>query len=312
MVACTSAQRRDNARKRATEVLAWKAVIGQLDPDDDKRAEALAEHRSAADRVDSDLLKAFQHFAYLTRTDRVEVDWQRFDDDTKSSLKGSHVWDALAGNGRAVFPGRLSGEYLRTLLAKVPRSLTLKETGQQFYKNAAFPLVPSSEDIRRAIFQTLIGPDPYEVVDGVGEVLAISSLDELSIGSMELSLRKKADRPGPGVPEDEREQPAAYPDGPAPEPDSDTARPPEPPPQGPDYRQYRLDVPNRSLVDHDARRSLANLLQAVLDAVDPDTGGDVQLFDLQLSLTADRMAVEDIGERAADIGATWSAEELDF
>ena len=107
VVACTSAQRRDNARKRATEVLAWKAVIGQLDPDDDKRSEALAEYRSAADRVDSDLLKAFQRFAYLTRTDRVEVDLKRFDDDTKSSLKGSHVWDALADNGRAVFPGRL-------------------------------------------------------------------------------------------------------------------------------------------------------------------------------------------------------------
>jgi len=136
VVACTSAQRRDNARKRATEVLAWKAVIGQLDPDDDKRSEALAEYRSAADRVDSDLLKAFQRFAYLTRTDRVEVDLKRFDDDTKSSLKGSHVWDALADNGRAVFPGRLSGEYLRTLIAKVPRTLTLKEIGQQFYKNA--------------------------------------------------------------------------------------------------------------------------------------------------------------------------------
>jgi len=32
----------------------------------------------------------------------------------------------------------------------------------------------------------------------------------------------------------------------------------------------------------------------VLDAVDPDTGGDVQLFDLQLRLTADTTAVEDI------------------
>lgn len=312
VVACTSAQRRDNARKRATEVLAWKAVIGQLDPEDDKSAEALVEHRTAADRVDSDLLKAFQYFAYLTRTDRVEVDWQRFDDDTKSSLKGSHVWDALAGNGRAVFPGRLSGDYLRTLLAKVPRILTLKEIGQQFYKNAAFPLVPSSEDIRRAIFQTLSGPDPYEVVDGVGEVLVISSLDELSIGSMDLSLRRKVSIPGPGAPQDDQEQPAASPDGPAPEPDSDTARPPEPQPQGPEYRQYQLDVPNRSLADHDARRGLANLLQSVLDAVDPDTGGDVQLFDLQLRLTADTTAVEDIGERAADIGATWSAEALDF
>jgi hypothetical protein len=41
---------------------------------------------------------------------------KRFDDDTKSSLKGSHVWDALADNGRAVFPGRLSGEYWAAVL----------------------------------------------------------------------------------------------------------------------------------------------------------------------------------------------------
>ena len=86
----------------------------------------------------------------------------------QSSLKGSHVWDALATAGPSSRAG-FSGEYLRTLLAKVPRILTLKEIGQQFYKNAAFPLVPSSEDIRRAIFQTLSGPDPYEVVDGAGE-----------------------------------------------------------------------------------------------------------------------------------------------
>jgi hypothetical protein len=44
-------------------------------------------------------------------------------------------------------------------------------------------------------------------------------------------------------------------------------------------------VPNRSLADHDARRGLANLLQAVLDAVDPDTGGDVQLFLIRLMTT---------------------------
>ena len=57
VVACASTQRRDNARKRATEVLAWRAVISQLDPDDDKRAEALAELRNATERVDTDLLK---------------------------------------------------------------------------------------------------------------------------------------------------------------------------------------------------------------------------------------------------------------
>jgi hypothetical protein len=312
VVACANTQRRDNARKRATEVLAWRAVVSQLDPDDDKRGEALAELRNATERVDTDLLKAFQYFAYLTRTDRVEVDWQRFDEDTKSSLKGSHVWDALVSSGRAVYPGRLSGDYLRTLLAKVPRALTLKEIGQQFYKNAAFPLVPSSEDIRRAIFQTLTGADPYEVVDGNGEALTISSLDELSIGSMELSLRKATSRPSPGTPQPDN-QPAPASSGPQQPTAAD--RPGQPPGanvQGPEYRRYQLDVPNRSLADHDARRALANLLQAVLDAVDPDTGGDLQLLDLQLNLTADSAAVEEIEARSAEIGAGWTAEELDF
>jgi hypothetical protein len=54
-----------------------------------------------------------------------------------------------------------------------------------------------------------------------------------------------------------------------------------------EYRRYALEVPNRSLVDPDARRSMANLLQAVLDAVDPDTGGDVQLIDVHVNGTAD-------------------------
>ena len=314
VVACVNTQRRDNVRKRATEVLAWRAVIGQLDADDDKRREALAELRNATERVDTDLLKAFQHFAYLTRTDRVEVDWQRFDDDTKSALKGSHVWDTLVSNGRAVYPGKLSGDYLRTLLAKMPRALTLKEIGQQFYKNAAFPMVPSPDDIRRAVFQTLSGAGAYEVVDGSGEALAISSVDELSIGSMELSLRKATGAPEAGT------QAAGTPaSGSAPTPDvqypTETGQPREGPgaeARPPQYRRYQMDVPNRSLVDPETRRGLANLLQAVLDAVDPDTGGDIQLLDLQLNITAGSAAVQEMEQRGRAIGAKWSEEELDF
>jgi hypothetical protein len=102
----------------------------------------------------------------VTRTDKVEVDWQRFDDDTKSSLKGSHVWHALSHIGRAVYPGKLSGTYLRRLLAKMSRTLTLKEIGQQFFKNPAFPMVPSVEDIRRAVFEPLSGQERYQPAAG--------------------------------------------------------------------------------------------------------------------------------------------------
>ena len=57
---------------------------------------------------------------------------------------------------------------------------------------------------------------------------------------------------------------------------------------------------------------MANLLQAVLDAVDPDTGGDVQLVDVHVNVTADPAAVQEVGGRAIAAGAKWREEELDF
>jgi Protein of unknown function (DUF499) len=300
VVACVNAQRRDAVRKRATEALAWRAVLVQLEPSDDKYGEAQAEHKAATLRVDADLLKAYQHYAYLVRTDRVEVDWRRFDDDTKSALKGGHVWDALAVQDRATQPGKLSGSYLRTLLERSPRALTLKEVTQQFYKNPAYPMVPSVGDIRRAIFELLTGAERHEIVDASGEVLTITSADELSVGSMDQLLRKAAVTP-PTV--------TTPVDGDG----SSGASPPDPTPKpAHDYHRYMLEVPHKSLVDPDARRSMANLLQAVLDTVDPDTGGDVQLIDANINITADAAAVRAIADRADATGANWREEELDF
>jgi Protein of unknown function (DUF499) len=300
VVACVNAQRRDTVRKRATEALAWRAVLAQLEPSDDKYSEADAERKAAAQRVDADMLKAYQHYAYLIRTDRAEVDWRRFDDDTKSSLKGGHVWDALTEHDRATLPGTLSGSYLRTLLERTPRALTLKEVTQQFYKNPAYPMVPSVDDIRRAVFDLLRGTDRYEIVDAGGEMLSITSADELSIGSMDQLLRKAA-----GAPQVDKS--AAGHDG---TPGTRTLT--FAPKTAGDYRRYVLEVPNRSLVDPDTRLSIANLLQAVLDAVDPDTGGDVQLVDIHVNVTADPAAVHEVGDRASAAGAKWREEELDF
>ena len=281
-------------------MLAWRAVLAQLERSEDKYAEAQTEYKSAAQRVDGDLLKAYQHYAYLIRTDRAEVDWRRFDDDTRSSLKGGHVWDALAEHDRATLPSKLSGAYLRTLLERTPRALTLKEVTQQFYKNPAYPMVPSVDDIRRAIYELLTGADRYEIVDANGEVLTITSADELSIGSMDQLLHKAAvTPPKPTRPGGDGGTPGISP------------RRSKPQTTG-EYRRYALDVPNRSLVDIDSRRSMANLLQAVLDAVDPDTGGDVQLIDVHVNVTADPAALRLVGDRARAAGAKWREEDLDF
>ncbi|MGW5234543.1 hypothetical protein ACWEQU_20175, partial [Streptomyces nodosus] len=292
VVACVNTQRRDTVRKRAIEVLAWRSVISQLDPDDDKRPEAQAELRAATQRVDDDLQKAFQHFAYLTRTDQTEVEWQRFDDDGKTALKGGHVWDALVNHSRAVHPGRLSGAYLKTLLSKIARDLTLKEIGQQFYKNPAFPLVPSVDDIRRAVHQTLTGPDSFQVIDGEGAPQHIASPDELSIGSLKLRLHRT---PAPTTDNTPRPAQVTVNSGTSSSNGSTPSRG-DGPPSGPasppansgpvvstpaEYHRYRLEIPNRSMASTDARRTVANLLQEVLDLVDPEIGGDIQLIDLQ-------------------------------
>jgi hypothetical protein len=324
VIACVNTQRRDTMRKRAIEVLAWRSVISQLDQDDDKRPEAQAELRAATQRVDDDLQKAFQHFAYLTRTDQTKVEWQRFDDDGKTALKGTHVWDALVNHSRAVHPGRLSGAYLKTLLSKIARDLTLKEIGQQFHKNPAFPLVPSLDDIRCAVHQTLTGPDSFQVIDGEGVPQHIASPDELSIGSMELRLRRA---PAPATGNSPQPQShmndisdttvsrglgfrqagthSSHPGSPAVPVESVVSEPA-------DYHRYRLEIPNRSMASTDARRTVANLLQEVLDLVDPEIGGDIQLLDLQLTLTAAPAAVEKVESTAEAANADWDEEALEF
>jgi hypothetical protein len=131
-------------------------------------------------------------------------------------------------------------------------------------------------------------------------VLTITSADELSIGSMDQLLRKAA------VARAADSSPASHDGAPG-------TSPPKPTPgTTSDYRRYALEVPNRSLVDPDTRRSMANLLQAVLDAVDPDIGGDIQLIDVHVNVTADPAAVQAVGDRATAAGGKWREEELDF
>jgi hypothetical protein len=162
-------------------------------------------------------------------------------------------------------------------------------------------MVPSVDDIRRAVHELLIGAERNEIVDANGEVLTITSADELSIGSMDQLLRKATAAPAAAT------SPTGGDGAPGTSPPKPTI-----PQAASDYRRYALEVPNRSLVDPDARRSMANLLQAVLDAIDPDIGGDVQLIDVHVNVTADPAAVQAVGDRANAVGAKWREEDLDF
>jgi hypothetical protein len=60
------------------------------------------------------------------------------------------------------------------LLERTLRALTLKEVTQQFDKNPAYPMVPSVDDIRRAVHELLIATVALisRNVAGVGVVVA--------------------------------------------------------------------------------------------------------------------------------------------
>jgi len=304
VVACVNTQRREEARKRATDYLAWKSVASQLEGDPDRHDEAVGHLRGSSERLDREVRRSFQHFAYLIRgVDRIEVEWKRFDDDDASALQGSRVWSMLADAGRASTTGGVSSVYLGTLLERMQRDLTLKEVVQQFYKNPVFPLVRSPEEIRAAIFGltgkgwAVTGPDE--------QPLDIRHASDLSIGSMDQTLRKYM--PDPEITEVRSgEGESDYPTG-----DSDD----ENPTGGgatPTYRKGTLRLPNRSVVNPDASKHASDVMWAIMDVLDPVSRNDVQLVDAVVSITADDKALSKVRAAAESAGASWREEADDF
>lgn len=318
VVVCVNTQRRDVVRKRAIEALAWRNVKGLIDDGSDQRTEVEENEREAFRKLDDALRSAYQHYAYLVRTSAVQVEWARFDEDGKTALRGDHVWEALVNANRAVRPGTLSGDYLKTLLSGMARSLSLKEVVQQFKKNPAFPLVSADGDIRNAIFQMLAGSDAYEITSPEGEPFTILSAQDLALGSTDQFLRKAAPKP-PAVAEHKGEGYNVGGGGGAtggagghtdaggqtkPGGSAGTAT---------RYKNYTLKVPSKSVTKHDIRNQIFLLLGALSDAVDPAASNDLQLISIDITINAAEGSLEDLKGRAQAVdGAKWSEQEEDF
>ena len=319
VVVCVNTQRREIVRKRALEAQAWRTVVSILDTGSDQRAEAEREAKTAEDKLDGEIRRAYQHFAYLVRSSNAtQVEWGRFDDDSKTALKGEHVWDALQGSGRAVKPRTLSSVYLGTLLSQMSRTLSLREVSQQFTKNPAFPLVANVQDIREAIFQMLTGAERYEVVDSTGQVYTISSPNDLTLGSSDQFLVRHVAQPGhtssgdqvPGEPHGGDRKYGAAGSGPERQPDATGGGPAtaRAQPGETKYVRYTIQVPNRSIVSESNRNAVWGLLAAISDATDPN-GPDLQLIDIDVSITAAQGSLDSLRTEAETANAKWKEED---
>lgn len=288
IVVSVNTQQREFARKRAAEVLAWRYVLRQLGDDaEDDRINARTKLAEEEDKLRRDIERAYRHYAYLERAGDLHVRFERFDDDARTALRGEHVWTQLAHEGRATRMGELSSDYLATLLDSFDRALTPKEIVQSFYKNPAFPLVPSTDEIRRALFDLLA--QGWELVDPDGNRLTVGSPEQIVINSINQTLRRRSKTVAEpangdkvfvlGGGEDRRptgDDRQYRNDGSGKVTDDD----------GPvKYRRYRVSLANRSITSPEAREQVWQLLKELAKIIDPAGDADHQLITLDITLT---------------------------
>jgi hypothetical protein len=327
IIACVNTQRRDIARKRAGEVLAWRHVLQQINPDEaDELREANAKHDDAMTKLHRDVEKAFQHYAYLIRAGALVVEFKRFDDDTKSSLHGDQVWSALVEAGRATVTYGLSADYLAALLATFDRTLTPREVVQSFYKNPAFPLVPSTDEVRRAIYDLV--HDEWELVDSDGNALAIASPGQISINSISQVLRRRISAPAqagaapPSLPaaglfmtDGEFSAAELHPgDDPYRADPAAAAATPRASGAGATvaYKRYVVELVNRSITSPEVREQVWQLLREIAKVVDNANPADHQLLNLSLTLTTAEGHQGHIEAKARQAGARVRVEDDEF
>jgi len=327
VIATVNTYQRRYAVQAAEDVLTWRLVLDRVR--EDERAEVDRKLAEAEGKLKDKVRGAYRHYSYLIRQgENLEVVLARFDDDKQSSLVGNDVWGALVVGGRAVGEyydpdekrrkrTSLSEVYVAALLDGFDRHLTLKDLVSSFYKNPKFPLVPSLDEIRRAVF-ALIQPigsggeesGDWELVDGSGARFSPESPSQLAINSIQQQLRRtlresELERELQGadlVRKGEQEPPTIGSVPGWPVAVSLIAGRGQPEPVG--YSWYRLSLTNRSITDEARRDEVRKLLLWLASMLDDDSL-DHQLVTLKYELNAatSEQVTDDLRQRAAPLGA---------
>ncbi len=192
VVACVNTQRRNLARARATEYLAWVRVarIQVVADDEGLREQANLKIREAKAALEKECRRAFQHYAYLVRDadEALEVRFDKFDEDSKTALSGSNIWDQLVARGRAVLPGNLNMDgLLLNLQGQLPRSLA--EMTALFWTNPRMPMLADPDELRKPLFAAL-DAGQLELINAEGVVLAVPERPaDIPLNSASVSVR---------------------------------------------------------------------------------------------------------------------------
>ncbi len=314
VIACVNTQRRDAMAKRARSAYAWLLANNDVAPDSELHAEMVTEVNEALELLDAEIRRAFQHYVYLVRDDQgLRPEFAKFENDACSSLSGNDVWEDLAKRGDAVRSADgLAGAYLHHLLDLSVRPYTLAEVVEKFWRDPAFPVIPSEAVARRAIYDTF-RPDEdgvaWELVTSSGERLHVASPEQLALNSpdQQLRLARPEEEPSeiPAAETSSAEGSAAGVGAPAPALETASDGPKQ-------YLVHEMQLTNRSLTDRNSRESLYQFLTELADVIDPSSGRDVQVATIKVELNAAAGALDTVETKAQQAGATWNEYEEDF
>lgn len=294
VVALVNTQRCGRARDRARDAIAWEMVVNQLDPSDEEYSGAKGLRDEAAEKLDDEVKRAYQNYAYLLRTNAgLSVQYKTVPEKA-TSLSGVAVWAGLVEEGRAVATGRLAPEYLGQLITtgSFQRDLTPKELFSLPYSDPSWPLVATVDDLRQALYAMVIGAS-WMLVDSDGNEIRPAEAGQIQTASMQqvLQPRQQSERPPTTAPigsessddaavrgQDSQSRP-----GSAKQP-SRSVHPTEPV----TYEITKIRMPVSSMTNDDRRNEVWSAIRELASLVDLARADvrDLQMLGLEITVTA--------------------------
>lgn len=308
--AIVNTQRRALARGLAVEFLARQKALAapEVQRDDELKASGTRDLVRAREQLERALKRAYQHVCYLAQPDPEGerfLDQISFDDEHSSALDGTLVWKALAERDKAFDAGQFDARALVHNLRDSDYGRTLSEVRSAFYQAPRLPLLYDGDsDLRQAIYDAVMA-GLLDVVDGVGNVVAVTAPNQVNLASAGLRLAKPKPRTGSTNGEDEREVPAGETERPLDGPPVDG--PPVVVPPEPAEQQFAFTINRNLLANPTEAERLADLFKALYVALDEQS---ISYLQSTVQVILDPATGEELLQRLADLGVQATVKNL--
>lgn len=189
--AVVNTQRRDSARQKIYDYIAWQRVcaLESVRSSPEQLAEARKQFADIKDRTEKAIRAAFQHVIYLCDNDGTRAEcFRRFESDDQSALNGSLVWAELVEKEKAFGAGGFTAKALEANLTPQDCFLPLDELRDSFWNTPRMPLLGGGEkDLQNAIYEA-IKNEKLVLARQSGEEVACNAPSDINLSNTSLRL----------------------------------------------------------------------------------------------------------------------------